>query len=256
MPAGHTYSHDELAAAVARSHSWRGVLRALGRPASSAGVQRAVRRQVEAFGIDHSHFTGQRRWSDRQLVDAVEGARNWSEVLARLGLADADGNLRTVRAHATRLALDMSHLQATRTRSAAPPVGEPDPRFLRTAGATLAATWFMLRGHVVTWPLEPCRYDLAVRVVDRFLRVQVKTVTFRGGAGFVAALSNSRRRGRVIYDVDEIDCFFVIDAELNAYLIPFADVSGYGQIALRSYRSCLVAERGQWLSVPESRAAG
>lgn len=87
-------------------------------------------------------------------------------------------------------------------------------------------------------------------------RVQVKTATYRSQGSFVAQLSNSRRPGnREVYGVDEIDSFFVIDAELNAYWIPFANVSGYGQISLRNYRGCLVAERGQWLGIPGSRAA-
>jgi hypothetical protein len=61
VPTSRQYTREELAAAVAASRSWRGVLRALGRPATSAGSQRAVRRRVAEFGIDHSHFTGQRR---------------------------------------------------------------------------------------------------------------------------------------------------------------------------------------------------
>jgi hypothetical protein len=251
MPAGHRYTRDELAAAVASARSWRGVLRALGRPATSAGSRRAVQRQVDAFGIDHSHFTGQRRWSDRQLVDAVEAARTWPEVLLRLKLADADGNRRTVRAHATRLGVDLSHLHTIRTSSAPPRVGEPDPKFLRIAGAALAASWFMLRGCEVLWPLEPCRYDLAVSSGGMIQRVQVKTATFRNDGTFVATLSNSRRAGRVVYDVDEIDRFFVIDGQLNAYLIPFADVSGYQAIYLRNYRAFLVGERGNWLDEPK-----
>jgi hypothetical protein len=67
----------------------------------------------------------------------------------------------------------------------------------------------------------------------------------------MAHLSNSRRPGhREVYDVDEIDSFFVIDAELNAYWIPFADVSGYGSISLRRYRMYVVGERGNWLQEP------
>jgi hypothetical protein len=79
--------------------------------------------------------------------------------------------------------------------------------------------------------------------------MQVKTAAYRPGGSFAVNLSNSRRPGRRdLYDVGEIDSFFVIDAELNAYWIPFAEVAGYWQISLRSYRSCLVAERGQWLT--------
>lgn len=127
---------------------------------------------------------------------------------------------------------------------------DPRPENLRTAGSTLAAAWFMLRGYHVLWPLEPCRYDLAVRSNDQFQRVQVKTATFRNAGTFVASLSNSRRAGHVVYDVDEIDSFFVIDAELNAYLVPFTDVAGFHTIYLRNYRAYLVAERGNWLQNP------
>ena len=52
----------------------------------------------------------------------------------------------------------------------------------------------------------------------------------------------------MIYEPDEIDCFFVIDAELNAYLIPFDDVAGQNAASLRSYSAYQVAERGQWLT--------
>jgi hypothetical protein len=121
---------------------------------------------------------------------------------------------------------------------------------LRTAGATFAAGWFMLRGYEVLWPLEPCRYDFVARDGTDFQRIQVKTTTYRSGRSYVANLSNSRRAGRVVYDVDELDYFFAIDADLNAYLIPFADVSGYGQIVLRGYCAYLDAERGQWLRNP------
>jgi hypothetical protein len=51
----------------------------------------------------------------------------------------------------------------------------------------------------------------------------------------------------MIYFPNEIDCFFVIDAELNAYLIPFDDVVGQNAVSLRSYGAYLVAERGRWL---------
>jgi hypothetical protein len=241
------YSRDELSAAVSSSHSWRGVMRKLGRSTTSAGTLRAVRRQVDAFDIDHSHFTGQRRWSDRQLIDAISNARSWREVMAQLGVSDLRGDLRAFRTHAVRLGIDTSHLVRTNV-STAPSHKEPRLSQLRSAGPTLAAAWFMLCGYEVLWPLEPCRYDLAIRLDDAIHRVQVKTATYRNGGSFLVQLSNSRRPGhRDVYDVDEIDSFFVVDAELNAYWIPFTDVSGYGQISLRNYRGALVAEQGNWL---------
>lgn len=255
MPAQHAYNRDALAAAVAKSHSWRGVLRVLGRNPNSAGTLRTVRGKADAFGIDYTHFTGQRRWSDKQLINAVAEARTWREVLLQLGLADSAGNQRTIRTRATRLALDTSHFSAVRTRSESGMVNAPDPKHLRTAGSTLAAAWFMLRGYEVLWPLEPCRYDLAVRAGSGYERVQVKTVTHRSDDTYVARLASSRAGGQQVYTPDEIDCYFVIDADLNAYLIPFADVAGYQSIYLRHYHAYLVAERGQWLRQPQSPRA-
>lgn len=250
----HRYTREVLAEAVASSHSWRGVLRRLGRLEHSAGALRVVRREVTAYGIDHSHFTGQRRWSDRQLIDAIAGANTWREVQAMLGLSENGGDLRDVRTHATRLGIDTSHL--SRRPPPMPLPATPKVESLRVAGPTLAAAWFMLCGYEVLWPLEPCRYDLAVRADGVIQRVQVKTVTFRIQSSFIAQLSNSRRPGhRDVYDIDEIDSFFVIDAELNAYWIPFAVVAGYRQISLRNYRESLVVERGQWLSVPGEAAS-
>jgi hypothetical protein len=251
MAQGHRYTRDELAAAVSASHSWRGVLRALGRTATSAGVQRAVRRQVEGFGIDHSHFTGQRRWSNRQLIEAAAVAHSWLEVLHHLGLSESGGNRTAVKAHARRLGIDTHHLGSTAfTPSDTQIVPEPKPEFLRTAGGNLAASWFLLRGYEVLWPLEPCRYDLAVRANGSFQRIQVKTTTFRNAGTYVVTLSNSRRAGHVVYDADEIDAFFVIDAELNVYLIPVDHVAGLTALSLRAYRAYQVAEAGRWLQNP------
>jgi hypothetical protein len=123
---------------------------------------------------------------------------------------------------------------------------------LRTCAANLAAAWFLVRGHDVLWPLEPCRYDFVVRSGDTFHRIQVKTTITRTGNSSVATLVNSRRRGHVSYGPDEIDFFFILDADLDAYLIPLADVAGFTRVHLRRYRHYRVAERGQWLGSPAS----
>jgi hypothetical protein len=111
----------------------------------------------------------------------------------------------------------------------------------------LGAAWFMLRGCTVAWPLEPCRYDFVAERRGAFYRVQVKTTTHRPGPSHAVSISTTRRRGRVCYDVDEVDYFFIIDDQLNAYLIPFSVVAGSQQIHVRRYAGYRVAERGQWL---------
>jgi hypothetical protein len=171
-------------------------------------------------------------------------------VLRRLGLAaTGGGSLRDVRAHALRLGLATDHLTrpARPTPSASPFEDAPRPELLRTCAANLAAAWFLLRGHEVLWPLEPCRYDFVVRAGDRFHRIQVKTTIRRTAGTSVVSLSNSRRHSHVIYSADEIDLFFVLTDSLDAYLIPLPDVSGYSTIYLSKYEKYRVAVRGQWL---------
>ena len=63
-------------------------------------------------------------------------------------------------------------------------------------------------------------------------------------------IPNSPRNGTLVYAPGEIDAFFVIDAELNAYLIPYQDVAGYGQLQLRRYANYRVLERGRL--IPEA----
>lgn len=154
--------------------------------------------------------------------------------MARLGLAD-ESYKDTLKGHAARLGIDVSHLDPTR------PVATPSPwsmtpaeKHLRRAGSLIAATWFTLCGHDVAWPLEPARYDLLVTsdVVTR--RVQVKTTTVRTGQSWTAWLSSTGRSRRT-YDPDEIDDFFVVTADLDAYLIPVAVVGGLQAIVLSTY---------------------
>ncbi len=97
----------------------------------------------------------------------------------------------------------------------------------------LAAAWFALCGYDVSWPLEPCRYDLLV-VGDKPMRIQVKTGTVRANNSWVAWLSSTGTVRR-IYDPDEIDFFFVIDGSLEYYLIPVAVVGGFHVIHLSAY---------------------
>src|SRR5205809_171800 len=86
MTSQRSYDDAALAAAVADSRSWRGVLRALGLQATSAGALRSARRHADRMGLDYSHFTGQRRWNDAALVSAVADSRSWSQVARTLGL--------------------------------------------------------------------------------------------------------------------------------------------------------------------------
>ncbi|GAB93075.1 hypothetical protein GORHZ_205_00170 [Gordonia rhizosphera NBRC 16068] len=98
----------------------------------------------------------------------------------------------------------------------------------------LAAAWFALSGHDVSWPLEPSRYDLLVSTSDGIRRVQVKTTTVRVGHTWKVYLSTAHRE-RKTYDPDEIDDFFVIAGDLAYYLIPVSAVGGLHAIHLSAY---------------------
>jgi len=81
---------------------------------------------------------------------------------------------------------------------------------LRRTGPLLAAAWYSLRGVDVSWPLEPCAYDLLLRHEVGIRRVQVKTTTARENGAWKVFLSRSgstRRR----YGPSEVDLFFLID---------------------------------------------
>lgn len=227
-----TYTDEQLAAAVAASTSWRGTLRELGLVATSSGSMRSVRSQVRRLGIDHCHFSGQRRWTEEQLRAAVDAARTWPEVADALGLTGGSA-VAALKGHAVRLGLDVEHLvsHAPVTTDEAP---DPDITHLSRAGALLAAAWFTLCGREVSWPLEPSRYDLLVSSDQGLRRVQVKTTITRSGRSWQVFLSTARGERRT-YDPHEIDDFFIIDGELGYYLIPVAVVGGLHSIHLNAY---------------------
>jgi hypothetical protein len=228
-----SYSDVQLTTAVANSQSWRGVLRALGLPATSAAALRSTRRQADGLGLDYSHFTGQRRWSEPQLIDAVRTSTNWAQVAAALGLA-AGTSTTTLRGHSVRLGLDLAHF--TRVQPPAPGgcALAPDAEHLPRAGALMAAAWFELCGCAVSWPLEPCPYDLVVSKGAEISRVQVKTTRHRSGSSWRVKLVSSTRVART-YDPDDIDDLFVVAADGAQYLIPFTRVAGRSEITLSAY---------------------
>jgi hypothetical protein len=100
------------------------------------------------LGVNYSHFTGQRRWTEERLRVAVANAQTWLEVADTLELHGGSA-IATLKGHATRLGLNVSHLaaQAPVLMNEAP---EPDIAHLSRAGSLLAAAWFTLCGHDVS----------------------------------------------------------------------------------------------------------
>lgn len=232
MSRGVNCSDDELSAAIAASTSWRGTLRELGLVATSSATIKSIRARAEGLGLDYTHFRGQRRWTDAQLREAIGESRTWDEVVEKLPLVDTS-DIALIKGHTSRLGIETSHLTA-RGQDDIETVLLPGAEHLDRAGPLLAAAWFTLCGCDVSWPLEPSRYDLLVSSASGIRRVQVKTTRTRAAGTWKVYLSTSRRARRT-YDPDEIDDFFIIDGDLEYYLIPVSDVGGFHALHLRGY---------------------
>jgi len=241
-----TWSDAQLVSAVAASRSWRGVMRDLGLCATSAGSIRIVKRHVARLGLNTSHFTGQRRWSDAQLRRAVASAYSWSELLLELGLHDNADDRTRVKAHAARLGLDLSRLGGTGKGAATRPEFKPDIKHLREAGVAIAVMWFLLCGYNASLPIEPTLYDLLVSMPDGIKRVQVKTTTHnQAGVGWLVQVgrrpySPGNRERLVPYDPDLVDLFFILDGDLTMYVIPSRVIAGRVHILLSNYSEFVV----------------
>jgi hypothetical protein len=232
MARARTYTDTLLVTAVAASKSWRGVLRELGLVTMSSGAMRSVRAEADRLGLDYTHFVGQRRWTDAEIQATIAEADSWAAVTARLNI-ESDAGLALVKGHAARIGADTAHLPAT-SRASNTDGMAPTLDHLDRAGPALAAAWFMLCGNDVSWPLEPSRYDLLVTTAAGIRRVQVKTTRTRAGESWKVYLSTTRGERRT-YGPDEIDDFFIVDGDLNYYLIPVAAVGGLHAIHLNAY---------------------
>jgi hypothetical protein len=246
-PDRRSWTDFQLISAVAKSRSWRGVLRELGLCATSAGSIRIVKRNAARLGLDTSHFTGQRRWSDPELRRALVSSYSWRELFSELGLAhDSTDDRIRIKAHAARLGLDLSRLEpaAAGKGAALRPEYKPDVKHLREAGTSIASMWFLLCGYNTSLPVEPTIYDLLVSMPDGIKRVQVKTTTCKTDGWQVQVgrrpYSVGNRAPRIPYDPDLIDFFFILDGDLTMYLIPSRVIAGRVAILLRNYTEFIV----------------
>jgi hypothetical protein len=221
-------------------------MRELGLNPSNGGTTRTIRARAALLGLDTSHFRANRSWSDAVLREAITGSRTWDEVLTKLGLsARAGGERALVRAHAFRLGVDASHLGGRPPHVADAPGFSPDLIHLRHAAESLAVAWFRLCGCNVALPATSDCYDLIVETPNGLKRVQVKTTAHHSKDGWAVQVSrrpySARNNARLVpYDPEVIDLFFIVDGDLNMYLIPSRAVGGYTQILLRSYRQYIV----------------
>jgi hypothetical protein len=216
---------------------------------TSAGAIRIVKRHVARLGLDTSHFTGQRRWSDAQLRRAIANAYSWRELFTALGLSPDHGDGRVmVKAHAVRLGLDLSRLQAPDAAEVDIDL-KPDIKRLRDSGTVIAAMWFMMCGCNASIPVEPTHYDLLASMTDGVKRVQVKTTVYNSKDGWMVSVgrrpySVGNRDRKIPYDPDSLDYFFILDGDLTMYLIPSRVLAGRVSILLRNYSRYVVGNLG------------
>lgn len=250
-----TWNDDQLRQAVANNRSWRAVARALGLKATSAGVIRTVKRHAARLELECTHFTGQRRWSDQQLREAVASASCWADVLTELDVIDNGENRVRVKGHAARLKLESSHLKSPHAQAAPVDVfDEPvQPEMLRYSASALAMAWFTLRGCPVALPIEPQEYDLLVTTSDGIQRVQVKSCAARNSRGYWHVgigrrpYTLDKTAGKMPYDPDSIDLFFILLGDGSIYVIPSSLLAGRVAISAESYTPYRVGDASSLL---------
>lgn len=222
----------QFTAAVARSKSWRQVLRETG---SKMTGTNAIRGRAARLGLDTSHFTGNRKWTDDQLGSVLAEAVSWNDVGIQLGCSPTQAKRR-----AMRLGLAYKHLDR-RSQSllrALPDDMQPQIERLRFAGESLAAAWFQLTGCVVSMAAGQAPYDIVAGFPDGSLqKIQVKTSQTRSVGDralsprprflirvytYVSALE----RANLPYSEDEVDYFFLVASMEEMWLVPHDRVAG------------------------------
>jgi hypothetical protein len=185
----------------------------------------------------------------------VAGANTWAGVLAGLALGDNTENRVRAKAHAVRLGLDCTHLQLPRQPSTPDEVfDEPvRPEMLRYSAAALAMAWFTLRGCAVALPIEPQEYDLLVTTSRGIQRVQVKSCASRNGRGYWDVGIGRRpyvldkTAGKMPYDPESIDLFFIVLGDGGIYVIPSSVLAGRTSISAASYTPYRVGDASSLL---------
>lgn len=246
------WTDEQLRTAILREHSWRGVARALGlRPTSTV----TIRRHATRLGLDTSHFTGQRPWSDQQLRGAVVASSSWAEVLRVLGVNNNGDSMSRVRGHSARLNLDVTHLEPPDDGATGLDLRDipPQKSMLRNSALALAMAWFGLRGIPTALPMEQQAYDLLVTLPGGIKRVQVKSSTCRTAPGRWQVSVGHRpyaldkTAGRAPYDPDALDYFFIVTGDGLLYLLPNRAIAGRTAIQIDGSSRYLVGDASSLL---------
>jgi hypothetical protein len=232
-----TYTPGELKEAIRESSSWRQVMQKLGYRTTNGYLAVRLRKEAAELGIDTSKFPSKRVWSRGELAEAIKTSDNWQEVAVKCGLAPHGGNQARLRGIASRFGIEYDHIGRRSDPSIEMPfTAPPSLTLLRDAAHLLAAAWFARRGYAVSLPAQARPYDLIVETPGRLHRVQVKTASRRSArtGQFECNISRIplRNNQRQAYDPEDVNFFFIVDAEDNYYLIPIAEVGGGMSISL------------------------
>jgi hypothetical protein len=238
-----SWSDTQLRKAVEDNRSWRAVARSLGLKGTSAGVVRTIKRHALRLELDTGHFTGQRRWTDGQLRQALLGSTCWSEVFTSLGVSDSGQDRVRIKGYAVRLDLDCSHLKTPHRASMTGEVFDQPVRseMLSAAAPGIAMAWFAMRGCAVALPVEPQQYDLLVTTADGVQRVQIKTCVRANGRGRWEVCVGRRpylldkSAGKMPYDPESLDMFFIVLGDGSIYVIPSSVLAGRVRIYVDTY---------------------
>jgi len=211
-----------------------------------------LRQRAQALGCDSSHFRHRpTKWTDGQLRRAIQDGNSWGDVLRALGLSSSGTAAVSVKTRALQLGIDYSHIERRGKvpRGEIPFIAPPRLDLLRSAAPNLAAAWFLQRGYHVSWPLEPCPYDLLVDAGHIPYRIQVKTATGRDSktGTWVCGLVQSGNRRGTPYSPDDIDFFFVVDASGRFFVIPLEEVAGQVTVNLNTMEHRTVYN-GPWVN--------
>lgn len=251
------WTAEDLRSAAELATSWADMLRAFGFKASSTKPRRALQREVRNFGIDTSHFVGQRTWSDAALVEAAASARTWAELCGMLGLSTSAKRSESVRAAAKRLGVSLECMtlgpRTGRDRIGVDLLDSPRLDRLNLAARSIASAWFQFCGLVVSASSEPAVYDLVVHFPEGLKRIQAKSTVSRDRYGSWVVRAGHRPDGSptaadfIAYNADEVDLFFVVDGDLLLYLIPQATTAGKAALSLRAYTEFIVGDASSLL---------
>ncbi|MFG1814162.1 group I intron-associated PD-(D/E)XK endonuclease [Kribbella sp. NPDC049174] len=101
--------------------------------------------------------------------------------------------------------------------------------------------WFTLHGCAVALPIEPQEYDLLVTTSKGVQRVQVKSCASRNAKGYWHVGVGRRpyvldkSAGKMPYDPELIDLFFIVLGDGSIYVIPSSVLAGRVAISAASY---------------------